>query len=113
MKNPSVAPATASELGLRERGKLDKLRRIKQAARDVFLEKGYEAATTREIAQRAEVAIGTIFVYAEDKRDLLMMIVNNDLDAITEKGAKLLRRDEPLIDLLMAFFGLRYRYWAK
>jgi len=113
MKNPSVAPATASELGLRERGKLDKLRRIKQAARDVFLEKGYEAATTREIAQRAEVAIGTIFVYAEDKRDLLMMIVNNDLDAITEKGAKLLRLDEPLIDLLMAFFGLRYRYWAK
>lgn len=113
MKNPSVAPATASELGLRERGKLDKLRRIKQAARDVFLEKGYEAATTREIAQRAEVAIGTIFVYAEDKRDLLMMIVNNDLDAVNEKGAKLLQGDGPLIDLLMAFFSLRYKYWAR
>ena len=79
----------------------------------MFLEKGYDAATTREIAQRAEVAIGTIFVYAEDKLDLLMMIVNNDLDAVNEKGAKALQQDGPLIDLLMAFFGLRYKYWAR
>lgn len=113
MKNPSALSSPNQELGLRERAKLDKLRRIKQAARDVFLEKGYDAATTREIAQRAEVAIGTIFVYADDKLDLLMMIVNNDLDAVNDKSARVLRRDGPLIELLMAFFELRYRYWAR
>ncbi|MDX3905222.1 MAG: TetR/AcrR family transcriptional regulator [Pigmentiphaga sp.] len=113
MKNPTASSAYPPELGLRERGKLDKLRRIKQAAREVFLEKGYDAATTREIAQRAQVAIGTIFVYAEDKRDLLMMIVNNDLDAVNVKGAKALQQDGPLIELLMGFFSLRYRYWAR
>lgn len=113
MKNPSASSSPPQELGLRERGKLDKLRRIKQAARDIFMEKGYDAATTREIAQRAEVAIGTIFVYADDKRDLLMMIVNNDLDAVNDKGAKALQQDGPLIELLMTFFGLRYRYWAR
>ena len=64
------------KLGLRERGKLEKRRRIKQAARDVFLEKGYDAATTREIAERAYVAIGTLFVYAKDQRDLLMMLIS-------------------------------------
>jgi len=113
MKNPSVSSPSPPEPGPRERGKRDKLRRIKQAAREVFLEKGYDAATTREIAQRAGVAIGTVFVYAEDKRDLLMMIVNNDLDAVNDKGAKALQQDGPLVDLLMAFFGLRYKYWAK
>ncbi|VCU70368.1 putative DNA-binding transcriptional regulator [Pigmentiphaga humi] len=106
-------PSPSPELGLRERSKQDKLRRIKQAAREIFLEKGYDAATTREIAQRADVAIGTVFVYAEDKRDLLMMIVNADLDAVNDKGARVLQQDGALIDLLMAFFGLRYKYWAR
>lgn len=104
---------TAPELGRRERGKQDKLRRIKLAAREVFLEKGFEDATTREIAQRADVAIGTVFVYAADKRDLLMMIINNDLDLVNEKGEKALQADAPLLDLLMKFFTLRYNYWAK
>jgi AcrR family transcriptional regulator len=49
----------------------DKLRRIKDAARGLFLAKGFEDTTTREIAIRAGVGIGTIFVYAENKRDLL------------------------------------------
>ncbi len=109
-KNPEKK---VPELGLRERGKQDKLRRIKLAAREVFLEKGYEEATTREIAQRAEVAIGTVFVYAADKRDLLMMIINNDLDLVNDKGVKALQTDQPLIELLMKFFTLRYKYWAK
>lgn len=105
--------ATVPALGLRERSKQDKLRRIKQAAREVFLEKGFDDATTREIAQRADVAIGTVFVYAADKRDLLMLIINNDLDAVNEKGEKALQSDLPLLDQLMKFFTFRYTYWAK
>jgi len=104
-----LAPA---KLGLRERGKLEKRRRIKQAARDVFLEKGYDAATTREIAERADVAIGTLFVYAKDKRDLLMMIINDDLDQLNQTLV-----DTPqsgaLIDQLTDFFRKRYQYWAS
>jgi AcrR family transcriptional regulator len=107
---PAAAPAA---LGLRERGKMEKLRRIKAAAREVFLEKGFESATTREIAQRADVAIGTIFVYAADKRDLLMLIINNDLDAVNDAGGKVLQKDLPLIELVMKFFTVRYNYWAK
>ncbi|MGI4719161.1 MAG: TetR/AcrR family transcriptional regulator [Janthinobacterium lividum] len=100
------------KLGLRERGKLEKRRRIKQAARAVFLEKGYDDATTREIAQAADVAIGTLFVYAKDKRDLLMMIVNDDLDAVNAELAQA-AWDGPLIDQLTAFFRRRYEYWAS
>ena len=58
-------------LGQRERNKLDKLGRIKDAARGLFLAKGFDDTTTREIATRAGAGIGTIFVYAENKRDLL------------------------------------------
>ena len=109
----SIEPTTElPKLGLRERGKLEKRRRIKQAARAVFLDKGYEDATTREIATQADVAIGTLFVYAKDKRDLLMMIINDDLDQLNEELAGQ-PWEGPLIDQLATFFGRRYAYWAS
>lgn len=99
--------------GLRERAKSDKRRRIMAAAREVFIERGYDAATTREIAQRADVSAGTVFLYAKDKRDLLLLIVNDELDAVSAKGAVLLAKSGPLLDRLLDFFRLRYRYWAS
>ena len=49
------------KLGQRERNKRDKLRRIKAAAWELFLDKGYDATTTREIAVKAGVGLGTVF----------------------------------------------------
>jgi AcrR family transcriptional regulator len=101
------------ELGPRERNKLEKRLRIKAAARRMFIEKGYEAATTREIAMLADVGIGTVFVYAKDKRDLLMMIVNDDLDELNSRALAGIDVDLPLLDQVMAFFQKRYQYWAS
>jgi len=108
----SETEAAPAKLGLRERGKLEKRRRIRQAARDVFLEKGYDDATTREIAERADVAIGTLFVYAKDKRDLLMMIINDDLDQLNQTLVETVQTGT-LIDQLTEFFRKRYQYWAS
>jgi AcrR family transcriptional regulator len=72
-----------SGLRQRERNKLDKLRRIKAAARELFREQGYDNATTREIARRADVGLGTLFSYASDKRDLLFLIYNDMQEALT------------------------------
>lgn len=99
--------------GLREKGKAEKRRRIMDAARAVFVEHGYDLATTREIAQRAEVSTGTVFVYAKDKRDLLLQVVDDELHAVNIKGQALLTKPGPLLERLMAYFRLRYRYWAS
>jgi AcrR family transcriptional regulator len=48
---------------------------ILQAAIDIFSEKGFSAAATSEIAQKAGVAEGTIFRYYKTKKDLLLAIV--------------------------------------
>lgn len=74
--------------GLRERGKAERLRRITQAAKAVFLRDGYEAATTRSIAQMAEVGTGTVFSYVRDKRDLLFLILNDELDQLADFAVK-------------------------
>ena len=51
-----------SELGRRERNKVEKLTRILDSARAVFAEKGEAAATTAEIADRADVSHATLFL---------------------------------------------------
>lgn len=48
--------------------------RILEAAIDIFAAKGYAAASTSEIAQKAGVAEGTIFRHYKTKKDLLLSI---------------------------------------
>ena len=47
-------------------------RKILEAALRVFSRKGFNGATTSEIAREAGVAEGTIFRYFETKKDLLL-----------------------------------------
>lgn len=107
--------ARIPELGRRERSKLEKRRRISEAARAVFTECGYERANMREIAKRAGVATGTLFLYAPDKRNLLLWILTDDLDAVSAESFASLRRDTSktdFLDQLMHVFEPRYRYWG-
>src|SRR5579864_2623878 len=75
-----VKPAT---LGIRERNKLRKRQRIQVAVRELFSKHGYDEATLRGIAKRAHVALGTLFNYADDKRDLVFLIVNEEQEEVT------------------------------
>lgn len=98
--------------GVRERQKLARRNRIKQAAWKVFRSKGWEAATTREIAKSAGIASGTLFLYASDKRELLLMIINDELDAVTETTLAALKPRSTLLVKLTAIFRARFAYWA-
>jgi len=48
---------------------------ILQAGRDVFAEKGYDAATSAEIAQRAGISEATVFSYFSGKRELCERVI--------------------------------------
>ena len=49
---------------------------ILMGAAQVFSEKGYHQATTKEIAKAAGVAEGTIYNYFQNKRDLLVAMID-------------------------------------
>ena len=44
------------------------------AAQRLFAEKGYEATRTREIAEQAGIATGTLFNYAKTKSDVVLLV---------------------------------------
>ena len=110
---PQFVPTAAVRMGRRQQNKADKLNRIKQAARQAFLLNGYDEATTREIARRAKVALGTLFLYAANKRDLLFLTVNDEYAAIAERAALAIREDRALLDNLLTAFGLLYEFFAE
>jgi hypothetical protein len=60
---------------------------------------GYDEASTRQIATRAGVALGTLFFYATDKRGLLFLVVNDELEdvALGAAAARCSVPGEPVI----------------
>lgn len=82
MQQPAPEPGTS----LRERKKTAKQERILEAATRLFAEKGYEAVTTAEIAEAAEVGVGTLFRYAGSKAELLVAVMNSRFAEGIEAG---------------------------
>ena len=78
--------ANPTSLGRRERAKEDKRRRILAAARELFVERGVSGVTTQQIADRADVAVGTLFLYASTKAELLIMVQNEKFATAIDEG---------------------------
>ena len=97
--------AAVVEVGRAERSKRDKRERLIRAARKLFQTKGFEATTTSEIAELADVAKGTLFFHAKSKEALLVMMFREDVgQAIDRAFAKV--PDAPFIEQLIYVFGV-------
>ena len=97
-------------LGRRERSKLHKETAIREAARSLFKEQGYDGTTLREVAIRADVGFGTVNSYAGDKAGLLAMVFVEELKRLPPLFGTA-RTGEPL-DELVAGLGRLYDFWA-
>jgi len=112
MPNPAIDTNRISKprrgettaLGRVERQKRDKLERIKRSARSLFARKGFELTTTREIAQAADVGVGTVFLHAGSKQDLLVMIFREEAGRAVDAAFESMT-ERRLIDQLMRVFG--------
>lgn len=74
-----------SAVGRRERRKLEVVQRIRQAAAELFAERGYDATTVEEIATRADVAKATFFNHFPRKDALLRAVTEDMLDLVREE----------------------------
>ena len=98
-------------LGRREANKREKLLRIRRAARSAFLDKGFEGATLRDIATDADVAFGTLFLYAKNKQDLLLLLFDEELPEVTQRAFERATAELPFVDQLVAFFSEFYEFF--
>jgi TetR/AcrR family transcriptional regulator len=64
-------------VGRRERNKQNKLGRITAAAGELFAKYGVDDVTTQQIADKADIGTGTLFLYAKTKGELLLLVQNS------------------------------------
>lgn len=95
--------------GLRERQKADKNRRILEAAAALFREGGYDAARIEDIAERAEVSVGTFYNYYQNKGDILLATVTMEVEEVLESGESIVADPPP--DVLQALQTLINQYY--
>lgn len=77
-----------------------RVRDILRVGREVFAERGYERATTTEVAQRLGVSEATVFTYFRSKRELCMRVVQDWYDEIIEAIDAGLPRSAPVREQL-------------
>ncbi len=65
-------------MGLREIKKERVRRAILKAARDMFFRRGFSKTTIEAIAEKAEVAVGTVYNYFESKSAIILAITAED-----------------------------------
>ncbi len=83
-----------------------KRQRILRAAIDVFASKGYFAARMTDVADAAEVADGTLYLYFEGKEHLLMSIFDSVLGRFIERLDEEIERIEDPFEKLSVMIRL-------
>lgn len=83
---------------------------IIEAARKVFAEKGYIAATVDEIAALAALAKGTIYVYFDSKEQIYNAVLENDLDALRALTLEKIAAAETAKEKISAYVNARFKY---
>jgi AcrR family transcriptional regulator len=82
----------------------DRPREICAAALEVFAEKGFAAAKLDEIARRAGVSKGTLYLYFEDKEQLFRAVVRSAIAPNIEAVTSIISAaDAPFSDIVRMF----------
>jgi len=88
--------------------------RVLGAARDLFDEVGYEAATIREVARRAGVSVGSVFTCFAGKAELLSQVMADRVDALQselEHVGPHLRG--PTVDRIRSIMAVHYGFETR
>ncbi|GAA4073422.1 TetR family transcriptional regulator [Nonomuraea soli] len=79
---PQADSDTAGPSGARTRSQHQRRKRIVQAAAALASRGGVEAMQMRTVAERAGVALGTLYRYFPSKMDLVVAVVGEELDLL-------------------------------
>jgi AcrR family transcriptional regulator len=95
---------------LRAQSKQKTRRRVLDAARQLFMERGYEAATIRDIASHAGLSTGAVFASFVDKTDLFNAVMAEDFQRQVEHLRTAGKPNATVEDAVLSVFEAGYRF---
>lgn len=105
---PAAGHNAKSRGGKRERNKAENRQEILEAARRVFADLGFEAATVRDVIGATKLAAGTFYNYFPDKESVLRTLLDETLGQMQER-AKASRHDAATVeDIVRSTFAVSF-----
>jgi AcrR family transcriptional regulator len=96
MTDIHVMPAEATAPSRRERRKAETRRRLLDAARELFVERGFDATRPQDVARLADVGSGTFYVHFADKREAFCAVTEQAADELMQcMGERAQARSQP------------------
>ncbi|MBC9715991.1 TetR/AcrR family transcriptional regulator [Streptomyces sp. TRM66268-LWL] len=92
--NQDRTPGTLRKLPVQKRS-LERFERLLDACAQVLDEVGYAALTTKEVARRAEVPIGTLYQFFSDREGLIGALAARNLESYLGRVTDRLEREAP------------------
>lgn len=80
----------------RERERQETRSKILDAARQLFIEQGYDAVTMRKVAQSVEYSPTAIYVHFKDKEALMRELCTEDFNKLAEAFQVVLQIEDPI-----------------
>ena len=90
-----------------------KVRRIIDAAIQLFAERPFHEVRMEDIAARAQVAKGTLYLHYKDKEDLFLGIMNDGLQSLVERIEESLSAEMPPEEKLLVMNRESFRYFER
>lgn len=100
-----ILPSNPASVGTQRRAPVSakaeqRVRDILRVGRQVFAQRGYEKATTTEIAKQLGISEATVFTYFRGKRELCMRVIADWYDEIIDAIEEGLPREAPVREQL-------------
>ena len=104
--------------GLRERQKADRERRILRAAVTRFRADGYRSVRIEDLAEMAEVSVGTVYNYYQTKGDILIATVAMEVQEVLDAGRAIVAdpprgAGEAILALIFQYYDHSLEYLSK
>jgi AcrR family transcriptional regulator len=93
----------------RAQAKLQTREKVLQAAKRLFIDRGYDAATIRDIAQEAGMSTGAVFANFTDKNDLFHAVMAADMDRQLKQLDALGDHAGPVEAVIADLYAIGYR----
>ena len=88
-------------------------RKLKEAALDVFSDKGVEAATVEDITDKADLGKGTLYRHFADKEEMVVILVEDAIGHLIGRLRDYPNEPENLENVLEHFLNAHYDFFAE
>jgi AcrR family transcriptional regulator len=110
MNHSPARPLVAGSIPLTRRAlaKQNTRKRLLAAAKQLVIERGYDAATVRDIAAAADLSTGAVFASFNDKADLFNEVIIADYAALLDQMNEVAANGTSSRDTLLKLLALAY-----